>query len=139
MIVFGLYQSNIFILHVNLTYMFNCLHGILFFFLLFFGKHMFSENDCFGLYQSNIFILHVQSYIYIQLFSWITLFYFFFETQNAGAFVIRRSFQPIPNNNNVNNEKNANENLCKKFFYFSSFTIIYYYLIDLLTLLRINT
>ena len=55
----------------------NYLHGLLFFFSTFFGKHMFS-NYCFGLsHEIYIYTCHC-SYIYITLFHWNTLFFFYF-------------------------------------------------------------
>ena len=57
----SLSTMKIYLLLINLTYIFTLFHGILFFFSTCFGKHMFSKNDCLN-YHSNISnssILHI--------------------------------------------------------------------------------
>ena len=80
----------------NLTYIFNCFHGLLF---------------------STSFLKHR---MLVRL-----------------SFVVLSNLYPTTTTSTM--KKMQMKIYVRNFFYFSSFTIIYYYLIDLLTLLRINT
>ena len=62
-LVSTLYQSKYLYTCQYLTYIFNYLMEYSFFFLLFFWKHMFSENDCLNYHEIYLYTRHC-SYIY---------------------------------------------------------------------------